>query len=139
MSNFGVRFRVLRRMSKKSQQKVAELLNVSQSTVAAWETGRSVPDVDMAEKAANALGVTMTSFYEDFLDVDPNQTSTDVIYEFLDALGKSDEERKRKQQDDPKFRLCEAIIAEARMLDEKQLSHALSYIQFLRTQKPSTD
>lgn len=38
-----------------SQQQCADLMNVDRSTIAGWETGRRMPDVDMITRISNAL------------------------------------------------------------------------------------
>mgnify|MGYP003589139658 CR=1 FL=1 len=43
---------------KLSQQALADVLQVSRSTVAMWETGASDPDTDSLQKIANYFGVS---------------------------------------------------------------------------------
>lgn len=49
----------LRKNSKLTQEDVAEKLNVSRQTVAKWETGESLPDIDSCIALANLYGVTI--------------------------------------------------------------------------------
>ena len=49
----------LRKASKLTQEDVAERLNVSRQTVAKWETGESLPDIDSCIALANLYGVTI--------------------------------------------------------------------------------
>ena len=49
----------LRKTSKLTQEDVAERLNVSRQTVAKWETGESLPDIDSCIALANLYGVTI--------------------------------------------------------------------------------
>lgn len=49
----------LRKSSKLTQEAVAERLNVSRQTVAKWETGESLPDIDSCIALANLYGVTI--------------------------------------------------------------------------------
>ena len=43
-----------------SQQQCADLMNVDRSTIAGWETGRRMPDVDMITRISNALGTDVS-------------------------------------------------------------------------------
>lgn len=57
---FAVRLKELRRESNISQVALAKVLNVSRSTVAAWESGRNEP--------ANALMVRLADYFEVSVD-----------------------------------------------------------------------
>ena len=54
----------LRLIKNITQQKLAELINVSFKTVSHWESGYSEPSLDMLVKLKNALDVS----YDDLLD-----------------------------------------------------------------------
>ena len=43
-----------------SQQQCADLMHVERSTIAGWETGRRMPDVDMMARISNALGIDVS-------------------------------------------------------------------------------
>lgn len=49
----------LRAQNKTSQQKLADYLNVSRSTVAMWEAGSSEPDLKILSEIADYFGVTV--------------------------------------------------------------------------------
>lgn len=53
-----IRLKALRANEKISQQKIADYLNVSRSTVAMWETGGIEPSFEILEKLATYFGVT---------------------------------------------------------------------------------
>ena len=48
-----------------SQAVLAEKLNVSQSTVAMWETGDNVPKTNMLPELAKALDCTIDDLFKD--------------------------------------------------------------------------
>jgi transcriptional regulator with XRE-family HTH domain len=54
---FRARFREARKRKKLTQSVVAELLDVSQSAVAQWESGRSYPSETMAGRIKQLLGI----------------------------------------------------------------------------------
>ena len=54
---FGQRFRQARRQKKLTQTSVASALGVSQSAVAQWEAGRSLPSPDLAAKIEKLVGI----------------------------------------------------------------------------------
>jgi len=86
MNAFAVRLRTIRKQRKLTQRELASKLNMSQSTIALYETGDRKPDPDTINKIA------------DFFDV-----STDYL------LGRSDdtiniyEEFRRIQESIPKW------------------------------------
>ena len=54
-----IRLKDLRTQNKLSQQKIADVLCVSRSTVAMWETGGAQPDNKMLERIADFCGVSV--------------------------------------------------------------------------------
>lgn len=55
--NFGNRLRELREQKDCSQRQLAEMMMVSNTTVANWESGRRLPDIAMLTRLADCLGV----------------------------------------------------------------------------------
>lgn len=53
------RLKEFRTQKKISQQKLADYLNVSRSTVAMWETGGSEPDSDNLKKISDYFEVSI--------------------------------------------------------------------------------
>lgn len=49
----------LRRMKKMTQEDLADKLGVSRQTISKWETGDSVPDMEMGMKLADILQVSL--------------------------------------------------------------------------------
>ena len=54
---FGNRLRKLRMQKNCSQRQLAEMMMVSNTTVANWESGRRLPDIAMLTRLADCLGV----------------------------------------------------------------------------------
>ena len=55
---FGERLKRLRKKSGLTQEKLAEILNVSFMTIRRWEWGKNIPRVDDIKELAAALNVT---------------------------------------------------------------------------------
>lgn len=58
MSIFSKRIKELRKESNFTQQELAEKLELTNSTVSDWETGRSEPDLETLTKLAKLFSVT---------------------------------------------------------------------------------
>ncbi|MBQ7307141.1 MAG: helix-turn-helix domain-containing protein [Clostridia bacterium] len=58
-SIINFRLKELRKMKNLTQAKLAELLNISRSTIAMYETGASEPDLNTLNKIANYFNVTL--------------------------------------------------------------------------------
>ena len=55
----GKNLQKLRKQNELTQEALAELVGVARQTIAKWETGESVPDLEMAGKLAAALKVSL--------------------------------------------------------------------------------
>ncbi|MBP5726516.1 MAG: helix-turn-helix domain-containing protein [Clostridia bacterium] len=55
----GKNLQKLRKQNDLTQEALAELVGVARQTIAKWETGESVPDLEMAGKLAAALKVSL--------------------------------------------------------------------------------
>lgn len=75
MADFSERFRLLRAAKGFSQQKLADLLNVSKSTVNMYERGERKPGIDQLEAIADFFNV----------DMDYLSGKTDVPRKYLDC------------------------------------------------------
>ena len=53
---FSDRLRELREEQEMLQQQLANLLQVQQATVSAWELGKNEPSIEMLKKLASVLG-----------------------------------------------------------------------------------
>lgn len=56
---FSVALRELRKQKKLSQSALAEIVGMSQATVASWENGTRKPDVETVSYLADYFGVTV--------------------------------------------------------------------------------
>ena len=55
----GKNLQKLRKQNELTQEAMAELVGVARQTIAKWETGESVPELEMAGKLASALKVSL--------------------------------------------------------------------------------
>ena len=55
----GKNLQKLRKQNELTQEAMAELVGVARQTIAKWETGESMPDLEMAGKLASALKVSL--------------------------------------------------------------------------------
>lgn len=53
------RVKELRKAKGYSQEKLASKLNVHQTAISQWETGRTLPDMDVADSMARLFNVTL--------------------------------------------------------------------------------
>ena len=60
----GRRIRLLRKANSLSQQKFALMVNVERSYLAKVELGQKNPSVDVLEKIAHGLGITLSELLE---------------------------------------------------------------------------
>ena len=58
--NLGERITELRKLKKMTQKELAEMLNVSDKVISKWETGKSLPDVEIMLKLSEALGTSIS-------------------------------------------------------------------------------
>lgn len=56
-STFGARLRTLREAAGLSQRELARQMGIRQSSVSGWEAGRNTPQLNLAARLAQALGV----------------------------------------------------------------------------------
>ena len=70
----GKNLQKLRKQKNLTQEALAEHVGVARQTIAKWETGESVPDLEMAAKLASVMEVSLddlTNAPEDELDGHP--------------------------------------------------------------------
>lgn len=67
--------RDLRKRKGYTQQVLAAKVNVSQQTIARYESKQRTPSIRMAKRIASVLGVSWTDIYD---DLDEAQTNNDV-------------------------------------------------------------
>ena len=105
---FSERIAAIRKEMKLSQEKFGELVNVSQRTVAFWESGERMPSRTTISCMADRLGVSV-----DYL------------------LGLSDEKANKKQPAVQHGELVENIIARVRDLSDPALSRLSDFLEGL--------
>ena len=57
--NCGQKIKQLRLEKQLSQKQLGEILNVSDKTISKWETGRTLPDIEMIQKIAQYFHVSI--------------------------------------------------------------------------------
>ena len=65
----------LREAAGISQMRLSEMINVPQSTIASWETGRALPRADKLPLIAKALGCTV----DDLLKEPSSETEAKAV------------------------------------------------------------
>lgn len=78
--SIGNKIADLRKEQKLTQKDLAEKLNVSDKVISRWETGASLPDVEMMKKLSQVFGVTIAELY-DALDEDDGNADEKDNYE----------------------------------------------------------
>lgn len=76
----GTKIARLRKEQQLTQKDLAEKLNVSDKVISRWETGVSLPDVEMMKKLSKIFQVTIAELY-DALDEDDDNTDEKENYE----------------------------------------------------------
>ena len=102
---FSLRLKELRESHNLSQQSFANIINVSQSTVGMWESGKRTPDSEMLAKIA------------DYFDV-----SVDYL------IGRSSEYSVNDELKGVDF----ALYNETKELNDSQKKDVLKFVQFLK-------
>ena len=71
--SIGSKISDLRKERKLTQCELAEKLNVSDKVISRWETGTSLPDVEMMRNISAVFGVTISELYDESDEVDVNE------------------------------------------------------------------
>ena len=80
MSYFSTNLKFLREQKKLSQNKLAEMANVNQTTIMRWESGEMSPSLDNIYDIANALNISVADL------TGKNLKEDDVEFDELDLL-----------------------------------------------------
>ena len=74
MGDFGMRLAEARKARGMTQEQLAQQLHVSRQTVSHWENGRALPDIAMAQRIADELGLLEVgnAVENDASDVNPS-------------------------------------------------------------------
>lgn len=78
--SIGNKIADLRKEQKLTQKDLAEKLNVSDKVISRWETGSTLPDVEMMKKLSKVFSVTIAELY-DALDEDDGNADEKDNYE----------------------------------------------------------
>lgn len=101
MKAFGQRFKELRIEKGLSQTQIAEILNVSQSAVTKWETGRAEPTASNIEMASSFFNCTadyllgLENDYGIIQSISSRPTKTLNEMELLEAFRSLDEDEQQ--------------------------------------------
>ncbi|MCL1880547.1 MAG: helix-turn-helix domain-containing protein [Oscillospiraceae bacterium] len=79
MKKFSQKLKKLRKEANMNQHELGDKLNVSQSTIASWETELRIPDVLTLNKLAELFNVTLDELLGDDKTTDKNHTDRDVL------------------------------------------------------------
>lgn len=63
VTSFGQLIKLLRERKKMTQENLANMLNVSTSTVCKWERGNNLPDVNMFKKISEVLEISLDALH----------------------------------------------------------------------------
>lgn len=113
------RMKELRALRNIKQTELASILNVSQGTIANWESGKRSPDCDMIVKLASVFAVSV-----DYL------LGNDDNVEIL--LSPKQEEQKEMP---PNSEEQAAIIERIKKLNPEQIEQASKFVEFLISQR----
>ena len=81
MSTFSKNLKILREEKKLSQNKLAELAGVNQTTIARWENEEISPSLDNIYDLANALRVNIATLTDENLLNDKRLSQTEVLFD----------------------------------------------------------
>lgn len=73
----GCRIREFRQKKGFSQERLAELLNLSPQQMQKYEAGASKLNTDKLQQVAEALGITVFAFFHGYVDMPYNLTSAE--------------------------------------------------------------
>ena len=62
--NIGQQIAKYRKEKRLTQEQLGEAVGVTSRTVSKWETGLSLPDVDLIPSIASALGITLDELFD---------------------------------------------------------------------------
>lgn len=120
---FYERLREARRKANITQVQLAKECNVSQGTIANWESGYRTPDLDMLRKIASLLNVS----YDDLL----GDKIVDAVFDGKIRPDHIKNAVKEKAPDISRSDL-EAIMNQ---LDESEIDQMIDYAQYLLSKK----
>ena len=120
---FYERLREARRKANITQVQLAKECNVSQGTIANWESGYRTPDLDMLKKIASLLDVS----YDDLL-------GDKIVEAVFDGKITPDHVKNAVKEKAPDISRSdlEAIMSQ---MDESEIDQMIDYAQYLLSKK----
>ena len=85
----GDELKRLRKQRNLSQIDLAEILNVSQSTITSWENGTRKPDIDMLPVIAEYFGVSTDELY----GIESDVSGDKELWDYRETLRRDPERR----------------------------------------------
>lgn len=130
---FSIRLKELREESGyTSQQKLADTLDVSQSTIGNWEAGRRQPDYDMICRLAGLFHVSVDyligNVNDPFFSLDNQSVLDDINEQYNEKKAPTAGESSERDE------LAGEILEELLKLPPKSQEEARKYIRFLAQQ-----
>ena len=87
---YAINLKINRIEAELNQTELAEILNVPQSMIARYESGKVLPEIGTMEKIARALNTRVGSFFNDDFIFNIKKTELGTKYEMINATYKSD-------------------------------------------------
>lgn len=61
----GIRIRELRKSKRLTQQQLCDMVGINRTYLVGLEAGKSSPTIDLIEKIADGLGITLEELFKD--------------------------------------------------------------------------
>ena len=87
---YAINLKINRIEAELNQTELAEILNVPQSMIARYESGKVLPEIGTMEKIARALNTRVGSFFNDDFIFNIKKTELGTKYEMINATYKND-------------------------------------------------
>lgn len=86
MDTVGERIKTLRKANDMTQKEFSEIIGVSRSTLAGYETGKIEPSLNVITKMANTFDLSPAYFLRNNIVALPNNERSEDIIDTLDGL-----------------------------------------------------
>lgn len=131
MNTLGEQIKKLRKSNKLTQQQLANVLGVDQSSVSYYEQNKKMPDIETLDKLATHFDVTldMLVYARNISATQYTQTQGRVVREV--------EENKEITADDLKGKF--SLLVDGRPATDEEIEDAMRYIAIQRMMKEKKD
>ena len=85
---YGNKIRELRTGMNLTQQQLADKLNVSAKTVSHWETGYTLPDMEMMMKLSEVFNVSLNDLVSENSDIPTQQVAEEYSQQYARSKGR---------------------------------------------------